>query len=116
MGYRRSTEVVASAARTTSGNSGPIAVDQAGDEATSLGLLVDVTATSGTPTLDVTVEWSHDGGATFAVSDAADAFAQITATGAVVKAFAVKGEHYRIVWAIAGGTPSLTFSVSDFTT
>ena len=116
MGHNVPTVEVASAARTTSGDSGykPVASLQEQD----LILLLDVTAQSGTtPTLDVSVEWSMDGGSTFAPGDTADAFAQIAAaTGAKVKDFAIKGSGYRIVWAIAGTSPSYTFSVTELTT
>jgi hypothetical protein len=50
--------VVSAAARTASGNSGLLAIQD--DQAQSLALLLSVTAASGTgPTLDVSVEWSH---------------------------------------------------------
>jgi len=102
-------EVVASAARTTSGNSGALP----SDSISVLNLLVDVTAIGGTPTLDPTVEWSHDGVAFFP-SDPPDAMAQLTAVSRAVKRFDVKGPQYRIVWTIGGGTPSLTFSVNRY--
>ena len=116
MGHNVPTIEVALAARTTSGDSGhkPVAsLDQ-----DTLILLLDVTAQSGTtPTLDVSVEWSMDGGSTFAPGDTADTFVQIAAaTGAKVKGFAIKGSGYRIVWAIAGTSPSYTFSVTELTT
>ncbi len=116
MGHNVPTVEVASAARTTSGDSGHkpvVSLDQ-----DTLILLLDVTAQSGTtPTLDVSVEWSMDGGSTFAPGDTADAFTQIAAaTGAKVKDFAIKGTGYRIVWAIAGTSPSYTFAVTELTT
>ncbi|KKL12244.1 hypothetical protein LCGC14_2537720 [marine sediment metagenome] len=117
MGHNVPTVEVASAARTTSGDSGytPVASLLGQD---TLILLLDVTAQSGTtPTLDVSVEWSMDGGSTFAPGDTADAFVQIAAaTGAKVKDFAIKGSGYRIVWAIAGTSPSYTFAVTELTT
>lgn len=106
--------VVASAARTASGDSGSVGVFDAGQ---NVSLLVDVTAVSGTsPTLDLSVEWSHDDGTTWAAGETADTFAQITATKTTVKSFTVKAPHYRIVWTVGGTTPSFTFSVSQFTT
>lgn len=100
--------VVASAARTTSSNSG--ALDADGD---NLAIFVDVTAVSGTsPTLDLKVLWSHNG-TDFADADGtADTFAQITAAKKTVKRFPVKGTHFRLDWTIAGTTPSFTFSAS----
>lgn len=107
-------EVVASAARTATGNSGALRLPS---PARSASLLLDVTAASGTtPTLDVSVEWSHDGGTTWAASQPTDTFTQITAAGKAVKRFDVKGPDYRIVWTIGGGTPSFTFSAREYLT
>lgn len=101
--------VVASAARTATGNSGALDAD-----GQYLNLLVNVTAASGTsPTLNCSVEWSNDGSTFAAVDGTADTFAQITATTAKVKQFAVKAAYYRVVWTIAGTSPSFTFSVSQ---
>lgn len=103
--------VAASAARTTTGNSGALDVDD-----NVLSLIVDVTAVSGTtPTLDVTVEWSNDGTNFAAADGTADLFAQITAASKKVKRFPVKGASMRVVWTIAGTTPSFTFSVTATT-
>jgi hypothetical protein len=104
------TEVVASAARTTTGNSS--ALELGGGD--FLNLLVSVTAVAGTPSMTLSVEWSHDGGTTFAAGDPADAFTAITTAVARAKQFTVKGPHYRLVWTITGGTPSLTFSVREY--
>ena len=105
--------VVTSAARSSDGNSGSLAIfDRVG---LSLHLLVDVTTIGGTPTMDLTVEWSSDG-STFAVPQPAEAFTQITTTAVAVKSFTVKAQYYRIVWTIAGGSPSLTFSIDEYTT
>ena len=105
--------VVASAARTTSGNSGSLNTPKA----LQLGIFLSVTAQSGTtPTLDVSVEWSMDG-ATFGAGQPADSFTQITtATPTITKQFAVKAPFYRVVWVIAGTTPSYTFTVSRYGT
>jgi hypothetical protein len=113
MAYSTPVVVVASAARTTTGNSGPRTVPEAGSQ---LSLWVNVTATAGTPTLDLTVEWSDDGGTTFASADTSDAFMQITAAKVTVKQFAVRAPIYRVVWTVGGTTPSFTFSVSAFVT
>jgi len=107
--------VVPSAARTTTGNGSGFGVPQGGFEtpATQLAVFVDVTATSGTPSMTLSVEWSHDG-TTWFVADPADAFTAITATGKKVKVFTQKGPFARLAWAITGGTPSLTFSATIY--
>jgi hypothetical protein len=107
-------EVVASAARTTTGNSGALSLtDQTAEQ---IALLSNVTAASGTPSMVLTVEWSHDG-TNFAIAEPADTHgAAITGTGLRVKRYDVKGTFYRVVWTISGGTPSLTFTVTQYTT
>lgn len=106
--------VVASAARTVTGNSAALAV------APALGQLVlgvNVTAASGTtPSMTLSVEWSHDGGATWSQADPADTFTAITAAAVKVKSFAVKSDVYRIVWTITGTTPSFTFAMTQYGT
>jgi hypothetical protein len=105
--------LVPSQARNANGN----AVAKEADRGLNLAVLLSVTAVSGTtPTLDVSVEWSHDGGTTFAPAETPDAFTQITATKAVVKSFVVKANTYRLVWTIGGTTPSFTFSASTMMT
>src|SRR5262245_10863201 len=106
--------LVASAARTASGNAGPFAPAEAGQ---NLAVVVDTTAVSGTsPSMTPSVEWSQDGGATWAQADVADAFNAITAVGTKARVFAVKGQNFRIVWVITGTTPSFTFSVRGYVT
>lgn len=124
MANQQPTEVVASAARTADANSGsiPIAVvDWARTNGprpqTQVVLALDVTAQSGTtPTLDVALEWSLDGGASFAAPVSAPAFAQIgAATGLFIDTFPVLGDAYRIVWVLGGtDTPTYTFSIREF--
>lgn len=116
MAYEAVREVVASAARTVTGTSAAISAAALGNEAgAKLNLVVNVTAVSGTtPTLDVTVEWSHDGGTTWATADPADSFTQVTTAVAKVKQFTVKTPTYRLRWTIAGTTPSFTFTVQEF--
>lgn len=94
----------ASAAETTTGNSGAQTAN-----GTKLGIGISVTATAGTPTLDLTVEWSGDGENFGAADTTPDAFAQLTAVGSTGKVFDVKAPYYRLVWTIAGTTPSFTF-------
>ena len=108
-----SSTIVASATETASGNSGSLAIfDRIG---LSLHLLVDITATSGTPTLNLTIEWSNDG-SKFVVPQGVDSFSELSTTGGAIKAFTIKAPFYRIVWVIAGGSPSLTFSIDEYTT
>jgi hypothetical protein len=111
----RATDAFASsAARTATGQGSGVLIDT---KAENLAVMVNVTAVSGTsPSCTFSVEWSNDGGATWAVGDAADAFTAITATGNKVKSFAVKGLMARLVWTISGTTPSFTFSSSGVTT
>lgn len=114
MAYGTAREVVVSAARTTTAESAAINTNQ---PAGRLNLLADVTAASGTtPTLDLSVQWSHDAGTTWADADAADSFTQLTAAAVKVKQFNVKAPTYRVKWTIAGATPSFTFSIREYLT
>lgn len=101
---------VPSAARTVTGNGQTMRETDQGD---SISFLVSTTAVSGTtPTLDIVVEWSMDGGTTWArLEGTPDNFTTITATGNVIKTFPVRSTTYRVVWTIGGTTPSFTFSV-----
>ncbi len=104
--------VLASAARTTSGN----ATVSGADTGDTLSLQVDVTAASGTtPTLDISVQWSMDG-TIWSPAATPDTFTQITAVTSVVKTFQVKAPNFRVVYAIGGTTPSFTFSVRSYET
>ena len=103
--------VVPSAARTTNGNSGALTPSSEGE---TLCFNVRVTATSGTPSLALSIEWSNDA-TNFATPDGtADTFTAITTTAEKVKTFERKAKFYRIVWAITGTTPSLTFQIYEF--
>ena len=110
----QSLRVADSAARTTTGTSTAVALNvnsQVSPGGALLGLLVNVTAASGTtPTLDLTVEWSSDG-TNFVVGQPADALTQITTAVGAAKQFAIKAPFYRVKWTIAGTTPSFTFDV-----
>ena len=112
MAYGDPVTVVSSAARTTTGNTSAL---EPGSDGETISLLVDITAVSGTPSMVVSVEWSNDG-SSWAVPEAADAFTALTTAVKRVKSFERKALLYRIVWTISGGTPSLTFSVSEFVT
>lgn len=102
-------EVVGSATRSASGESAKIDVPSG---ARKISLAVDVTAVSGTPTLDLSIEWTTDGSTWFA-GQPADSFSQITAATKVTKIFDVKASAYRVKWTI-GGTTSFTFAVDEF--
>jgi len=104
------TTVAASAARTASGNSGAIPV-----VAQTLGIGLHVTAVSGTtPSMTVTVEWSHDG-TNFAGGESPVSFEAITAVKHTTLATAVRAPYYRLAWTITGTTPSFTFSAHSYT-
>lgn len=110
MAYEDPVVFAASAARTTSGNSGA----QPCPKGLQLALTVAVSAVSGTtPSMTLTVEWSQDG-STFHAGDPADSFTALTAAGNVAKSFAVKGNFFRLVWTITGTTPSFTFAASRY--
>lgn len=96
-----------SAARGASGDSGP----QSGYEVSdTLRAQLDVTAASGTtPTLNVVLEDTLDGGATW---NTVGTFAQRTAAGReVVNITTPFTDRLRARWTVGGTTPSFTFSV-----
>lgn len=97
---------VASAARTTSGNSGLISVPTGG----SISGLINVTASAGTsPTLDLTLEETYDNGTTYHPIWQAP---RITGNGAIiVPPMRMHGKR-RWSWVVAGTSPSFTFSIS----
>lgn len=104
--------LVPSAARTTTGNSGPLGLS--GGQ--SVDLEVIVTAASGTtPSMVLSVTWSDDGVNFGAPDGGGDTFAAITAAGSVVKQLQIKGSYMQIAWTITGTTPSFTFSVLAIT-
>lgn len=98
--------VVASAARTTSGNSGVIT---GYGPPKTLRVQLDVTAASGTtPTLDVLVEDTLDG-TTF---NTIGTFTQKTAVSREVINISIPfTDQIRIKWTIGGTTPSFTYAV-----
>lgn len=107
--------VASSSARTTSSQSTAFGIrdkEEKGVSSRNLNVVLDCTAASGTsPTLDVEVQWSHDG-TTWASAESADSFGQLTAAATKVEQYAIKGTHYRVKWTIGGTSPSFTFSVS----
>lgn len=98
---------VASAARTTSGNTAWL--DTAGMGV--LNAIVEVTAASGTtPKLNVSIQTSDD-----AVNSSESATVrQFTAVGTdAISRLAMGARYYRYVWTISGTTPSFTFSITS---
>lgn len=105
---RPGANAVASAARTASGSSSAIIVNGA----EKVNLLVDVTVVSGTtPSLTLSVEWSHDGTTWFPAATPDTLGAAITAVTKRVHVLDIKAPFCRVVWAITGTTPSFTFAV-----
>ncbi|WP_242890257.1 hypothetical protein [Actinomadura litoris] len=84
--------------------SGPVANAGA---ATAVLLMVHVSATSGTPTLNASLEESADGSSWTAV--AGSSTAQLTAAGNAVAVAAVTKNYVRVTSTVAGTTPSVTF-------
>ena len=80
-----------------------------GDRGT-LRLKCDVTAISGTPTLDITVETADDAAGTN--TRTLSTFTQKTGVSAEKKSFTGCDRFARVNCTIGGGTPSLTFSVA----
>lgn len=101
--------LVASAARTASGDSGKLTGWGA---AKTIRAQLDVTAASGTtPTLDVIVEDTLDGTNWFQVG----AFAQRTGVAReVINITGLFSDVIRVRWTIGGTTPSFTFSVACY--
>lgn len=98
--------VVASAARTVSGDSGTLTGWGA---AASLRVQLDVTAASGTsPSLTVLVEDTLDG----TTWNTVGTFAAKTAVGReVINITSLFSDRLRVRWTISGTTPSFTFAV-----
>lgn len=94
-----------SAARTAGTyTSGPAAA--AGTAADVL-LMVHVSATSGTPTLNCSLEQSADGSSWSAVPGSSTA--QLTAAGNAVAAANITANYVRVTSTVAGTTPSVTY-------
>lgn len=100
-------ELVPSAARTASGDSGELTGSY--DEATTLRVQLNVTAVAGTaPTLDVLLEDTVDG----ANWNAVGTFSQKTAVARdVINITTPFARRLRVRWTVAGTTPSFTFAV-----
>ena len=108
----RTAVLAASAARTTTGNSGTTFITTEGE---IVSLMVDCTAVSGTtPSMTVSLQWSNDGAA-WATGDPADSMTALTTAATVAKNFVSRGQFARASWTITGTTPSFTFSASAYT-
>lgn len=70
-------------------------------------LMVHVTAASGTPTLNCSLEESADGSSWSAVPGSATA--QLTAAGNAVAAATITKNFVRVTSTVAGTTPSVTY-------
>lgn len=70
-----------------------------------------ISAVSGTPTLDISVEWSADGVNFMAADTTADTLAQITTAVGKAKQFTSKGSYCRVKAVVAGSTPSFTGTI-----
>lgn len=99
--------LLASAARTTSGSGAAIAVPAIREALATL----NCTAASGTsPTLNVKIQASDDGGTTW-YDIPNSAFTQLTAAGSSAIKIDTFGDTIRANYTIAGTTPSFTFAV-----
>lgn len=100
--------LLASGALTASGQTA--AIDVGG--APTLRCQVRVSAVSGTsPSVTVTVQTSHDAGATDAWRTAGSAFSAITAVGDSPWQSFVVDRYVRVSYTVSGTTPSLTTAV-----
>lgn len=100
--------VLASGTVTATGNSAGADVGGAG----TLRAQVQVSAASGTsPSLTVTIQTSHDNGATDPWRTAGAAYGALTAAGNSPYQAMVVDRYVRVAYTVAGTTPSITFSV-----
>jgi hypothetical protein len=96
---------IPSAARTTTGNG---VAYETGDRTEVRGLVLDVTAASGTtPTLDVSIQTSDDNSTWRTLAS----FSQKTTVSNQHLSVSGLDRYLRFSWVIAGTTPSFTFSV-----
>lgn len=100
--------IVASAARTATGNSGPLVMGYA----PNINLEVNVSAVSGTtPSMTLSLQWSNDGVNFGSVDGTPDTFQPITTATTVEKQVTAKGLYMQVVWTITGTSPSFTFLI-----
>lgn len=87
--------------------SGPIAASGA---AAYVLVMVHVSATSGTPTLNVSLEQADDAATWTALTGSSTA--QLTAAGNAVAAAVPTKSYVRVTATVAGGTPSVTAKIA----
>ena len=99
--------ILASAARIVTFTSAAFDVERG-----SLKFALDVTAASGsTPTLDIEVEHSSDGGESWESAGTPDDFTQAVAATQEFITVVPRAASYRLNCVIGGSTPSFTFRV-----
>lgn len=97
---------VASSAKTASGTGAAFNTD----DAFAILATLTVTAASGTsPTLDVRLETTADGGTTWYT---VGTFPTQTTTGSAARVLAPVGSQARFAWTVGGTTPSFTFGIT----
>jgi hypothetical protein len=85
-----------------------------GDTGGQVHIVLQISAVGGvSPTLDIKLQWSHDGGVTFCDTDTVDSFVQITGAKNVIKSFPIRGPDFQL-FATVGGSGGPTFTVSAF--
>lgn len=100
--------VLASGTVTTTGQSAGVDVGGAG----TLRAQVQVSAASGTsPTLGVTIQTSHDNGASDAWRSASAAYTNLTSVSNSPYQSFVVDRYVRVSYVVGGTTPSFTFTV-----
>lgn len=102
-------DVVAKAERTVTGNSGWVDI---GDAKELVAQLDSAAGTGTTPTLNVKLQTSYDGADATAVDVPSGAFTQVTTVAsAQIAAMTAVHRFVKVVWTIAGTTPSFNFGV-----
>lgn len=102
-------DIVAKAARTVTGNSGWVDIGDARELIAQL----DAAAGTGTaPTLDVKFQTSFDGTDATAIDVPTGSFTQVTTVAsAQIKSLALVHRYVKVLWTVAGTTPSFNFGV-----
>lgn len=99
-------DAVSKAVRTATGNSGWIDIG----DAREIIAQIDSDAGTGTsPTLDVKIQTSWNGTDATAVDVPSGAFTQVVAASMQLKSLTVFHRYIKIVWTLAGTTPSFNF-------
>lgn len=101
-------DAVTKAPRTVSGNSGWIHL---GNVRELIAQIDSDAGTGTTPTLDVKLQTSFDGADATAVDVPSGAFTQVVAASKQIKRLTDFHQYVKVVWTIAGTTPSFNFGV-----